>query len=315
MEIQQLRHLIAAVEHRNLLKAADKAYISQSGLSRSLKSLEHRLGVPLLIRGPKGVEPTIYGLTVIRRAKVILNEVAKSIAEVRALEQGRAGETTFGITQNYANYLMPELLASLHAERPGLQVTVVTDGFLELVEKVKSEEIDFAFGLIGRIHHSDGIVIEPLMENRSRVFAGSHHPLAGKSDISIQDLAAAQWAMLSSESVQRGFGLFFETRGLTVAPQMLKSNSIALLRQVVAASDALTILPQAVVQRELDSGVLVALDCETPVERTRIGLIFREGGLTTPQADVVVQGIRTVVAAEASVPEQILEVPRLAVVK
>ena len=86
MEIQQLRHLIAAIENRNLLKAADKAYISQSGLSRSLKSLEHRLGVPLLIRGPKGVEPTIYGLTVIRRAKVILNEVARSIEEVRAIE-------------------------------------------------------------------------------------------------------------------------------------------------------------------------------------------------------------------------------------
>lgn len=299
MEIQQLRHLIAAVEHRNLLKAADKSYISQSGLSRSLKSLEHRLGVPLLTRGPKGVEPTVYGLTVIRRAKVILNEVARSLEEVRAIEHGRIGETTFGITQNYANYLMPELLASLHAERPGLHVTVVADGFLELVKKVKAEEIDFAFGLIGRIHHSDGLTIEPLMENRSRVVAGSHHPLAGKRDISITDLAGAQWAMLSSESVQRGFGLFFETRGLPVAPQMLKSNSIALIRHVVCESDALTILPQEVVQPEIDAGALVALDCETPVERTRIGLIFRDGGLITPQAEVVVKRIRAVLAERA----------------
>jgi DNA-binding transcriptional LysR family regulator len=300
MEIQQLRHLIAAVEHRNLLKAADKSYISQSGLSRSLKSLEHRLGVQLLTRGPKGVEPTVYGLTVIRRAKVILNEVARSIEEVRAIEHGRIGETTFGITQNYANYLMPELLASLHAERPGLHVTVVADGFLELVKKVKAEEIDFAFGLIGRIHHSDGLTIEPLMENRSRVVAGSHHPLAGKRDISIADLAGAQWAMLSSESVQRGFGLFFETRGLPVAPQMLKSNSIALIRHVVCESDALTILPQEVVQPEIDAGALVALDCETPVERTRIGLVFRDGGLITPQAEVVVKRIRAVLAERAT---------------
>ena len=300
MEIQQLRHLIAAVENRNLLKAADKAYISQSGLSRSLKSLEHRLGVPLLIRGPKGVEPTVYGLSVIRRAKVILNEVARSMEEVRAIEQGRIGETNFGITQNYANYLMPDLLATLHAERPGLHVTVVTDGFLELVRKVKAEDIDFAFGLIGRIHHSDGIIIEPLMENRSRVVAGSRHPLAGKRDISIEDLADAQWAMLSSESVQRGFGLFFETHGLVVPPQMLKSNSIALIRHVVAGSDALTILPQEVVQPEIDSGSLVALDCATPVERTRIGLIFRDGGLITPQAEVVVDRIRAAVAARAA---------------
>ena len=300
MEIQQLRHLIAAVENRNLLKAADKAYISQSGLSRSLKSLEHRLGVQLLVRGPKGVEPTIYGMAVIRRAKVILNEVARSMEEVRAIEHGRIGETTFGITQNYANYLMPALLADLHAERPNLRVSIVCDGFLELVKKVKTEEIDFAFGLIGRIHHSDGLIIEPLMENRSRVIVGSHHPLAAKAAVSIEDLARAQWAMLSSESVQRGFGLFFETRGLPVPAQMLKSNSIALIRHVVEVSDALTILPQDVVQREIDAGLLVALECETPVEHTRIGLIFRDGGLITPQAQVVVERIRSIVALRAA---------------
>ena len=179
-------------------------------------------------------------------------------------------------------------------------MTVVSDGFLELVKKVKTEEIDFAFGLIGRIHHSDGLVIEPLMENRSRVVAGSHHPLAGKSDIGVDDLAGAQWAMLSSESVQRGFGLFFESRGVPAPPQMLKSNSIALIRHVVASSDALTILPQEVVQPEIDSGSLIPLDCETPVERSRIGLIFRDGAILSPQAQTVVARIRLVVAARAS---------------
>lgn len=300
MEIQQLRHLIAAIENRNLLKAADKSYISQSGLSRSLKSLEQRLGVPLLHRGPKGVEPTVYGLAVMRRAKVILNEVARSVEEVRAIEQGRIGETTFGVTQNYANYLMPELLAELHAERPDLRVTVVTDGFLELVNKVKTEEIDFAFGLIGRIHHSDGLIIEPLMNNRSNVFARADHPLAGRPGVTTDELTRASWAMLSSESVQRGFGLFFEARGRAVPPQMLKCNSIAMLRHVVAETDALTILPREVVQPEVDAGTLAAIQCETPVERTRIGLIFRDGGLITPQAQVVVDRIRATVAARAA---------------
>lgn len=303
MEIQQLKHLIAAIENRNLLRAADKSYISQSGLSRSLKSLEHRLGVPLLHRGPKGVEPTVYGLAVMRRARVILNEVARSVDEVRAIEQGRIGETTFGVTQNYANYLMPDVLAGLHVDRPDLRVTVVTDGFLELVNKVKNEEVDFAFGLIGRIHHGDGLIIEPLMDNRSNVFARVDHPFAGRTDVTTDELAQACWAMLSSESVQRGFGLFFEARGRAVPPQMLKCNSIAMLRHVVAETDALTILPHEVVQPEVDAGTLVALRCETPVERTRIGLIFRDGGLITPQAQVVIDRIRATVAARAAVDD------------
>lgn len=302
MEIQQLKHLMAAVEHGNLLKAADKTNISQSGLSRSIKSLEHRLGVPLLIRGPKGVEPTVYGLSVLRRAKVILNEVAKSVAEVRAIEQARVGEVVFGITPNYATYLVPQLLAELHRDRPGLRVTVITDGFLELIDRVKTESIDFGFGLIGQVHRSDGIVIEAIRSHRARVFAGVSHPLAQKATATREELATADWAMLSGEGVQRGFGLFFETRGLSVPPQVLRSTSISLVRQMVKDANVLSILPEEVVHHDIEAGTIVALECETPVEQTRVGLFFREGGLLTPQAQLVLDRFRR--AAGATPEEQ-----------
>jgi DNA-binding transcriptional LysR family regulator len=261
-------------------------------LSRSIKNLEHRLGVPMLIRGPKGVEPTIYGLTVMRRAKVILNEVMRSIEEVRALEQGRLGEVTFGITQNYATYIVPELLAQLHADRPDLKVTVIADGFMELLEQVKIEAIDFGFGLIGQTHHNDEITIEPLRAHRSRVFASASHPLATQSVVTNDDLAGARWAMLNSEGVQRGFWLFFEARGMSIPVQMLRSNAISLVRQVVIDSDALTILPQEVVEDDVTAGRLVAISCDTPVERSKVGLFYRKNGLLTPQAELVAERFR-----------------------
>jgi DNA-binding transcriptional LysR family regulator len=288
----EIRHLMAAVEHRNLLKAADKTFISQSGLSRSIKSLEQRLGVPLLIRGPKGVEPTVYGHSVLRRAKVILNEVAKSIEEVRAIEQARVGEVTFGITPNYATYLVPQLLTELHRDRPGLRVTVITDGFVELIERVKSESIDFAFGLIGQVRRSDGIVIEAIRAHRSRVMVSASHRLALQGTCTSADLASAEWAMLSGEGVQRSFGLFFETRGLPVPAQVLRSNSISLIRQMVKDSNVLSILPEEVVHADIEAGEIVALECETPVEQTRVGLFLREGGLLTPQAELVIDRFR-----------------------
>lgn len=297
MEIQQLRHLIAAVETGNLLKAADKSCISQSGLSRSIKSLEARLGVPLLVRGPKGVEPTIYGLSVMRRAQIILNEVAKSVDEVHAIEQGRTGDVKFGITQNYAHYLVPALLADIHRERPALRFTVVADGFVELLEMVRGEELDFAFGLIGEIRRNDGIAIEPLNTHQSRVFCGRNHPLAEGGVATLDQLHAAQWAMLASEGVQRGFNIFFESRGRSVPPQTLKTNSIALIHRLLDQSDVLTVLPVEIVSKSIDEGRIVALDCETPVAQTRIGLFFRDGGLPTPQAELVIDRFRKMHAA------------------
>lgn len=292
MEIQQLRHLLAAVETGNLLKAAEKSFISQSGLSRSIKSLETRLGVPLLIRGPKGVEPTIYGLSVLRRAKLILNEVSKSVDEVRAIEQARVGEVKLGITQNYAGYLVPELIAQIHRERPGIRFNIVADGFVELLELVKTEAIDFAFGLIGQIHRNDGIVIEPLRAHRSTVFCGRRHPFAERGTATLDDLHAAHWAMLNSEGVQRGFSLFFESRGMSVPPQIIRTNNVDLIRHLIDDSDLLTVLPAEVVNQEVEAGSIVAIDCETPVAQTRVGLFYREEGLLTPQAELVIDRFR-----------------------
>lgn len=294
MEIQQLKHLLAAVETGNLLKAADKSFISQSGLSRSIKSLETRLGVPLLIRGPKGVEPTVYGLSVLRRAQIILNEVDKSVDEVRAIKQARVGEVKLGITQNYAGYLVPELLSTIHRERPGIRFTIIADGFVELLEMVKTEAIDFAFGLIGQIHRSDGIVIEPLRAHRSRVFCGRRHPLAQGGNATLQDLHSAQWAMLNSEGVQRGFGIFFESRGMSVPSQVIKTNNIDLIRHLIDDSNLLTVLPSEVVDQEVRAGRIVPLECETPVAQTRVGIFYREGGLLTPQAELVLDRFRGV---------------------
>lgn len=292
MEIQQLKHLLAAVESGNLLKAADKSCISQSGLSRSIKSLETRLGVPLLVRGPKGVEPTIYGLSVMRRAQVILNEVAKSVDEVHAIEQGRIGEVKFGITQNYGHYLVPGLMAQIRRERPGLRFTVVADGFIELLDMVRAEELDFAFGLIGEIRRNEGIIIEPISAHRSQVFCGRSNPLAERGTATLDDLHRAQWAMLRSEGVQRSFGIFFESRGMSVPPQMLKTNNIDLIHHLLEETEMLTVLPAEVVQRSVDEGVIVPLQCETPVAQTNIGLFFREGGLMTPQAQLVIDRFR-----------------------
>jgi len=292
MEIQQLRHLLTAVETGNLLKAADKSCISQSGLSRSIKSLETRLGVQLLIRSPKGVEPTVYGLSVLRRARVILNEVSKSLDEVTAIQQARVGEVNVGITQNYAGYLVPELIAGIRRERPGIRFNVIADGFVELLEMVRTETIDFAFGLIGQIHRNDGIVIEPLRAHRSRVFCGRNHPLADAGSATLDDLHKASWAMLNSEGVQRGFGLFFETRGLSLPPQVIKTNNIDLIRHMIDESDLLTVLPAEVVDHEVKAGRIVPLECETPVAQTRIGLFYRDGGLLTPQAELVIEKFR-----------------------
>ncbi|MGA9867530.1 MAG: LysR family transcriptional regulator [Acetobacteraceae bacterium] len=292
MEFQQLRHLIAAARYGNLLKAAEMCNLTQSGLSRSVTSLEQRLGVPLLIRSAKGVKPTVFGESVIRRAELILNEVNRSVAEVAAIAQGRIGDVSLGITQNYAHYLMPTLLADFHAERPEIHMHVVTGGFLEVIGKVESSALDLGFGLIGAVEQRGELIIEPLREHYSRVVARSARPLAHAADVSVAELSAAHWATLDGEGFERNFINFFEFRGHRIPVQVLRTDSIDLIRRFALRRDVLTVLPADVVKEELESGTMTILACETQAETTRLGLIYRADSLVSPPVRLLAERIR-----------------------
>jgi len=292
LEIQQLRHLVAAVDCGNLLKAAEECNISQSGLSRSIRSLEERLGVELLIRKPKGVEPTIFGMSVVNRARLILNEVNRSMAELRALQSAEIGDVAVGVTQNYGHYFFPQVLAQLYKAHSGVRVNVVTGGFLDLIAQLKAGALDFVFGLLGVVGPCSDIKVETLREHHSRVVTRADNPLARKQEVTPEDLAQARWATLSGIGFQHNFAEYFTSRGFAPPVQVLKTTSIAMIRHFVRETGLLTVLPPDIVRDDLDSGVLTILNCEAPAGQTHVGMVFRNNGLITPQARQIVERIR-----------------------
>jgi DNA-binding transcriptional LysR family regulator len=282
VEVQHLRHLLAAVNHGNMGRAAEATNISQSGLSRSIQSLESRFGVPMFTRSTKGLEPTVYGLCVARRAEIILNEVARTKREIKSLCSAQVGEVLLGVTQNYAHYLVPSVLAKLHAIAPAVTVVIYTGGFFELVNRLKSGEIDLAFGLFAAMEKTDDITLIPLKEHHSKVVANCGHPLA-RRPVTSKDLSEARWVTLASDGFQRPFAAFFQSRSLPLPKQVFQSDSLDIIKQTARAIDALTVLPLEVVQDELTRGEAVVLDCEAPAEVTHVGLMHRTEGYISPQ--------------------------------
>jgi len=283
VEIQQLRHLIAAVKHRSFAKAAEEANITQPGISRSIRSLEVRLGVPLLERGAGGIEPTVFGLTVLRRAQVILNEVSRTKDELRALELANVGELTFAVSQNFAHYFLPKVLAKLHQRHPLVRYNVVTAGTLEVIDQVRDASVDFSFGLVGTVAESEGLHFEYLKQHRSAIACRAQHPLASKEVITPSDLAQAAWITVSSSGFQRSFRNFFLSRGLVPPQPSIATNSLALIRRTLAEADLLTAIPRDIVQHEVETGQLAFLNSQALANYTRIGFVTRVDCFVTPQ--------------------------------
>lgn len=109
MDMRQVRHLIAVLEHGNVLRAANAIHISQPALSKSIQNLEAELGVRLLERSPRGVSPTIYGTSLLKHARLLLNQGEQAVAEIEAIKGGHLGHLRLGVA-NFAIHFLPAVL-------------------------------------------------------------------------------------------------------------------------------------------------------------------------------------------------------------
>lgn len=292
MELQQLRHFLAAVRHGNIGKAAEDQNITQSGLSRSILNLERQLGLTLLKRNPRGVEPTPFGRSLIPHAEATLNKVKRAVSELESLSRLQTGTVSIGITLNYSHYFVPEILFELLTDHPGIQVQVESGAYVDLVERLRRAELDLVFGLIAMdVQHSD-FQTEELFVTRSIIVARPDHPLVGRRKVNVADLSSAEWAMLSGEGFQKAFANHFYLRSAAVPHQVFKTNSLALLKRVISSRALLTVLPREIVADELARGSLAQVRADTPADFARAGLAMRTDGVVTPAMERVMERIR-----------------------
>src|ERR671928_62978 len=86
----QLRYFLAVAEEGRFSRAANRLHIAAPSLSQQIQALERELRVRLFERTTQRVELTIAGQALVERARVILAEVERARADVRAAATRRS---------------------------------------------------------------------------------------------------------------------------------------------------------------------------------------------------------------------------------
>ena len=89
VDLQHLRFAVIAVEYGSFRQTAEILGVRQSTLSRSIRQLEHLIGVVIFDRSSGGVKPTSAGRSVLRMARTILEEFETLIATARSVRNGQ----------------------------------------------------------------------------------------------------------------------------------------------------------------------------------------------------------------------------------
>lgn len=144
MELRQLKYFVAVVSSRSFSAAAEILHIAQPALSRQILALEDELGVQLLIRKARGVQPTSSGLRLFEHAQKINAHIASLKFELVAPREGVTGHVTLGLPPSLSFLLAGPLHTVVREKYPGLVLRVIEGLSVFIVEWLEVGRIDVA---------------------------------------------------------------------------------------------------------------------------------------------------------------------------
>jgi DNA-binding transcriptional LysR family regulator len=189
VELRQLEHFVAAAEERHFTRAAQRLHIVQSGLSASIRALERELGAPLFVRSTRRVELTQAGRALLPEARRTLAAAAaagEAVAAVQGLLRGTLAVGTMQILPPSVDLVA--VLGRFHAEHPGVELRLRQAGTGTLLEEVRGGALDLALvAPAGR--PPKGLTVRRLASDPLLVVCAPTHPLAGRGQVELADLA------------------------------------------------------------------------------------------------------------------------------
>ena len=287
-----MQEIDAITAHKSLFKAAQALGVRQPSLSKSLKELEDILGVRLFERHARGVTPTPFSEAVAQTARRVLGELGRLDEELDRLSSHAGGTIALGALPAAASGLLPGALGRLKSACPDIQVRLVQGRTEELLPSLAAGDLDLIVGRLYEPATPDGFAREVLYEEPITALARADHPIFDRPEISLADLVSFDMVLPTvSQRVGQEIEHWFAALGLPPTVS-LRSSSMGFIRELLYATDHITIAPRLMMAGDLLRGSIRVVPLPIGMPGRPAGLIHRRDRPLLPNARTLVAVLR-----------------------
>jgi DNA-binding transcriptional LysR family regulator len=287
MDMKRMQHVVALAEERNFRKAAERVHLTQPAFSRSIQAAEDEWGLKLFDRGGGArVGCTAAGTQLVERIRRVVNDWRALERDVLLYRDQRIGDLALCMGPFTAATLLMPLLLDLRKHHPGVRLRVQVNNLAQLLQHVRSEELEFFFGDT-RVARSDpAFDIRPAGTQPGFFYVRSGHPLLARGELVTADIArfGLATARLPAEVQALLAALMGRTpqEGLPVA---VDCDDVHLLKSIALATDTVLTGTPGVMRQELEAGLLHQLaPTDMPVLGSEVGVVSLKGRTLSPMA-------------------------------
>jgi DNA-binding transcriptional LysR family regulator len=296
-------HILATViKSGGMAKAARQLAMSQPSVSAAIANLEGVLGVRLLDRNTKGIEPTIYAEAILKRSVAIFDELKQTVNDVQFLADPSKGELRIGCPDTSAATVVPQMIERFSEKYP-LAVLYVDNvpTFSDALPVLRSRQYDLVFARLYQPLTSvvDDLNVERLFDDPVVVVAGKHSPWARRRKVDLAELVDEPWIMAGAHTwIYARVAEAFRERGLGMPKARLVTLSWPLIAHFVFNGRHIMAYPKSVAVRHS----LKVLPVDLPIRPWPLSILTLKNRTLSPVAKRFMECAREVAKSRADRP-------------
>ncbi|MEX3016076.1 LysR substrate-binding domain-containing protein [Gymnodinialimonas hymeniacidonis] len=285
LKLRQLSLLVTVGRLGNIQAAAQAENISQPAATRMVKDLEADFDTQLFERTNRGVIPTAQGAALIRHAQLIFTQLSNATQEMEDITEGSAGRIVVGTLLAGAAQLVPMAVQRVLSERPNVTIRIMEGTNDALMPRVQTGEVDMVVGRLPHHRHRKGLMQVPLIHDDVVLVVGRNHPLAGRADLTFDDLRPYGWILPPPETtLRRQMDEVFVEAAQYEPPKVVESVNYLSNRTLLGAGELIGLVPRTVAALDMALNVLTRLDYALPFGSGPIGVTHRGDDQLSPAA-------------------------------
>ena len=295
IKLQDLHVLMTVVQAGTMGKAAERLCITQPAISRSIAELEHALGVRLLDRHRRGIEPTEFGRALLDGGAAAFDDLHRAVKNIEFLADPTAGSVRIGCNPFLTATFTSAVVDRLSRRYPRIVFDIAPADADVLRRGLYEREVDFLiarkFGPIA----DDQLEFEMLYDDSFVVVAGAKSPLVRRQNIELADLAKEPWVLpRPTTALGSVFAEAFRASGLDYPRTAVFAGHAELRVNLLATGRFLTIFSASLLKFPTGRPELKVLPVELPMARVPTGIVTLKNRTLSPVAQLFIEHAREV---------------------
>jgi DNA-binding transcriptional LysR family regulator len=291
LQLRDLHILLTVAQCGTMVQAAHQLSMSQPAVSKAIATLEHTLGVRLLDRTPHGVEPTLYGLALLRRGAAVFDELRQGVGEIEYLSEQGIGELRIGYSDPIAITLVTRVITSLTSKHPRLVFHLRRADTIALdFRDLRDRKVDLMFGRVALPFKEEDLDAETILHHTVVVVAAAQSSWARRRKLELADLVDEKWILLPPEMPESEWvASAFRSQGLTPPRARVTTLSLDMRAALLERGDFLSAFPPDLVSRYPS---IKALPIDLRLQPRPIAIVTLKNRTLNPAAELFISQMR-----------------------